>query len=112
MVRWWAQNKFSEANHLMIPFAELLQSSLPAVLVTLEFSVQGVKLAREGFLHRALAQIAVMIGWVIGKNIYPLCKAKNRFYFLIRSTLKFRLLFLTAFSFEQPWVPKGEPGKR
>ena len=61
MVRWKAQNKLSEAHHLRILRAELLQSSFPAVPVTLEFPVHGVEL-EQGFLHRTSAQTAVMIG--------------------------------------------------
>lgn len=48
----------------MISCAELLQSSFPAVPVTLEFPVQEVELGvgRRGVCHRAAAQTAVMIG--------------------------------------------------
>lgn len=73
MIRWWAPNKFSEANHLMILSAELLQLSLPAVPMTLAFLVQGVKLGRRA-LHRVSAQNSYQ-AWVIGEGVSA-CSAK------------------------------------
>lgn len=82
----------------MLLRAELLQLSFPAVPVTLESPVDRVEL-KQGFLHRTSVQKAVVIEQQVKRSL-PAVQTKNRFDFLVRSTLKFSFLFLMVASIQ------------
>lgn len=80
--------------------------------LTLEFPVQGLKLGRGVSSHSSSSNTCQDSG--LGKEVSLDC-AKPRTGFTFWSGLPwssdFHFWLFPEFSFEQPWVPKGEPGK-